>query len=236
MLTDKVIIITGASSGIGEATARLLDAAGMKFVLTARRQSELERVAATLNHAAVVPGDITDAAMPRKLLDTALETFGRLDAVFNNAGVMNIGSVDEADIDALCTMVRLNVEAVVRISYTVLRHFKKQGNGFLVNTSSLAGLKTFPHVGVYNGTKFAVEAMTDALRMELAGSGVRVSVIEPGRTATHLFDHWREDQKFDPKEGMLEAADIARCVKFILEQPEEVLIPRMLVVPARQNR
>jgi NADP-dependent 3-hydroxy acid dehydrogenase YdfG len=133
-------------------------------------------------------------------------------------------------------MVRLNFESVVRMSYVALRHMKTQGSGFLINTSSLAGLKTFPHLGAYNGTKFAVEALTDALRMELAGSGVKVAVIEPGRTNTHLFDHWSEEQKFDPAQGMLAPADVARCIRFILEQPDEVLIPRLLVVPARQPR
>ena len=177
-----------------------------------------------------------DPALPQQLVDAALSEFGRLDAVFNNAGVMNIGSVEEADLEALCSMVRLNFEAVVRMSYTALRYMKPRGSGFLINTSSLAGLKTFPHLGVYNGTKFAVEALTDALRMELAGSGVKVAVVEPGRTDTHLFDHWPEGQRFDPAQGMLAPEDVARCVRFILEQPEEVLVSRLLVVPARQPR
>ena len=149
---------------------------------------------------------------------------------------MNIGSIEEADLEALCSMVRLNFESVVRMCYVALRYMKPKGSGSLINTSSLAGLKTFPHLGVYNGTKFAVEALTDALRMELAGSGVKVAVVEPGRTSTHLFDHWAAKQKFDPAQGMLEPEDVARCVRFILEQPKEVLIPRLLVVPARQPR
>jgi len=235
-LKDKVIIITGASGGIGSATARLLDREGVRCVLTGRDREKLERLAQDLNDPALVPGDISDPALPALLLDTALKRFGRLDAVFNNAGVMHIGAVEEVDIEELCAMVRINVEAVIRMSYTVLRHFKQQGSGFLINTSSLAGLKVFPFIGAYNGTKFAVEALTEALRMELAGSGVRVAVIEPGRTATGLFDHWPEDRKFDPADGMLAAEDIARCVHFMLQQPEGVLIPRLLVVPSNQAR
>lgn len=235
-LEGKSIIITGAGSGIGKATAELLSAAGMRCLLSARNQAKLDRLADRLPGAAVVAGDMIDPALPQTLVDAALERFGRLDAVFNNAGVMNIGSIEDADVDALCTMVRLNVESVVRMSYVALRHMKSAGSGFLINTSSLAGLKTFPMLGPYNGTKFAVEALTDALRMELAGSGVKVAVIEPGRTDTHLFDHWSEEQKFDPTQGMLAPEDVARCVRFILEQPDEVLIPRLLVVPARQPR
>ncbi|CAB5097584.1 Oxidoreductase, short-chain dehydrogenase/reductase family [Olavius algarvensis associated proteobacterium Delta 3] len=235
-LEGKVILITGANSGIGKASAELLAEAGMKCLLTARDEKKLDRLTERLPGAKAVVGDMIDPALPQRLVDTALEKFGRLDAVFNNAGVMNIGSIEEADLEALCSMVRLNFEAVVRMSYVALRHMKPQGNGFLINTSSLAGLKTFPHLGAYNGTKFAVEALTDALRMELAGSGVKVAVVEPGRTNTHLFDHWTEDQKFDPAQGMLEPEDVARCVRFILEQPEQVLIPRLLVVPARQPR
>jgi NADP-dependent 3-hydroxy acid dehydrogenase YdfG len=235
-LKGKVILITGANSGIGKATAELLTEAGMICLLTARNKEKLEHLAGSLPRAEMVVGDMIDPALPQMLVDSALEKFGRLDAVFNNAGVMNIGSIEGADLEALCSMVRLNFESVVRMSYVALRYMKPKGHGFLINTSSLAGLKTFPHLGAYNGTKFAVEALTDALRMELAGSGVKAAVIEPGRTNTHLFDHWSEDQKFDLSQGMLEPEDVARCVRFILEQPNEVLIPRLLVVPARQPR
>ena len=236
VLEDKVIIITGASSGIGAATARLLSRRGMKCVLTARSRDGLEKVAGDLDRAAIVVGDITDPGMPRQLIDSSLDAFGRVDAVFNNAGVMHVGSVDDADLEALCAMVRLNFEAVVRMSYTSLRHFKRQGSGFLINTSSLAGLKSFPSIGPYCGTKFAVEALTEALRMEMAGTGVKVAAIEPGRTRTGLFDHWREDQKFDPSQGMIEPEAIARAVGYILEQPDDVLVSRMLIVPASQPR
>lgn len=234
VLRDHVVIITGASGGIGAATAEVLSEAGMACVLAARNRAKLEALAARLPRAVACPGDMTDPAMPERLVTAALEGFGRLDVVFNNAGVMHIGSVDEVDIEAVCRMVRLNVEALVRMSYVALRHLKAQGRGFLVNTSSFAGLKTFRHIGAYNGTKFAVEAFTDALRMELAGSGVRVACIQPGRTQTGLFDHWRPDQKFAPGEGMIDPRHVAQAVRYILAQPPEVLIPRLLVMPASQ--
>lgn len=235
-LKGKVMVITGASSGIGLATARRLNKAGVKFVLNARSAEKLDGLASELGSAVCVVGDMIDPDTPQKILDAAYGEFGRVDILFNNAGVMHIGAIDEVDVEELCRMVRLNFESVVRMSYLVLRHMKERGSGFLINSSSLAGLKAFAQIGPYNGTKFAVEAFTDALRMELAGTGVKVTAIEPGRTKTELFSHWPEEKKFKPENGLIEADDIARCIEFILEQPQEVLIPRLLVVPARQER
>ncbi|MCA1993226.1 MAG: SDR family oxidoreductase [Coleofasciculus sp. S288] len=234
-LQDKVAIITGASSGIGKAIAQDLDAAGMRLILTARSQDKLEQLASSLNQAKAIAGVITEPEMPQQLVDFALETFGQLDVVLNNAGVMTVGAIEDVDLEAICQMVRLNVESVYRMAYTVLRHFKKVGSGFLINTSSLAGLKTVPQYGAYNGTKFAVEAFTDALRMELAGTGIKVASIAPGTVDTGLYDHWnQEDKDYITSGGALQPEDIARCVRFILEQPDHVLIPRLLAVPTNQ--
>lgn len=234
-LQDKVAIITGASSGIGKAIAQDLDAAGMRLILTARSQDKLEQLASSLNQAKAIAGAITDPEMPQQLVDFALETFGQLDVVLNNAGVMTVGTIEDVDLEAICQMVRLNVESVYRMAYTVLRHFKKVGSGFLINTSSIAGLKTIPQYGAYNGTKFAVEAFSDALRMELAGTGIKVASIAPGTVDTGLYDHWnREDKDYITSGGALQPEDIARCVRFILEQPDHVLIPRLLAVPTNQ--
>ncbi|MEX0776247.1 MAG: SDR family oxidoreductase [Phycisphaeraceae bacterium] len=237
-LKDKVAIITGASSGIGWATAKELSAAGMKLVLTARRAKQLEALEKELAGPCVaVDGDITDPQLPAVLLDTAQQRFGQVDVVFNNAGVMNIGTVDDADVEALASMIRTNVEAATRVAYAALRVFKKQGHGDLVNTSSVLGMKVRPGVGVYAGTKYAIEAMSEALRLELAGTGVRVMVIEPGYTATSLQSHWTSKQK-EPLKGVeqpVQPEDIARAVKFMLEQPAHVLVARLLMVPAQQQ-
>lgn len=234
-LHDKVAIITGASSGIGEAIAKELDAAGMKLVLTARSQDKLEHLAANLKQATAIAGTITEPELPQKLVDTAIKTFGQLDVVLNNAGMMTVGSIEDVDIDSICQMVRLNVESVYRMAYTTLRHFKKGGRGFLINTSSIAGLKTAPTYAAYNGTKFAVEAFTDSLRVELAGTGIKVAAIAPGTVDTGLYDRWSKEEKdYITSGGALQAEDIARSVRFILEQPDHVLIPRLLVVPTNQ--
>lgn len=234
-LQNKVAIITGATGGIGEAVARDLDAAGMKLVLTARSQDKLESLASSFKDAKIVPSEITVPELPKKLIDTAIQAFGQLDVVFSNAGVMTVGSIDEVDIEKICDMVRINVESVYRMAYTALRHFKQTGSGFLIHTSSIAGLKTAPNLGAYAGTKFAIEAFTDSLRMELAGTGIGVACIEPGTVDTGLYSHWDDHNKdFIFSGGALQPEDIARCVRFILEQPTHVLIPRMLAVPVNQ--
>ena len=234
-LNNKVAIITGASGGIGEAVAKELDAAGMSLVLTARSQDKLKRLASKLQHAVAVPGAITDPELPQKLVEVAIQTFGRLDVVFNNAGVMVVGPIETVDIDSICQMVRINIESAYRMAYMALRHFKQVNSGFLINTSSIAGLKTTPQFAAYCGSKFAIEAFTDALRMELAGTNIRVASIAPGSVETGLYDHWNQDQKeFIASGGLLQPEDIARCVRFIIDQPAHVLIPRLLAVPAAQ--
>lgn len=234
-LRSRVAIITGASSGIGKAIAQDLDAAGMNLVLTARSQNKLDELAASLKNASVVAAAITDPEVPQKLVDFAIAKFGQLDVLINNAGAMTVGAIEEVDIEAVCQMVRLNVESVYRMAYTALRHFKQTGSGFLINTSSISGWKTVPKYGAYCGTKFAVEAFTDALRMELAGTGIKVAAIAPGTVDTGLYDRWgEEDKSWIMSGGALQPQDIARGVRFILEQPDHVLIPRLLVVPTNQ--
>lgn len=234
-LENKVAIITGASGGIGEAVAKNLDEAGMKLVLTARSKDKLEKLASSLRHAEVIASEITDPTLPEKLLDVALKSFGQLDVVFNNAGVMNVGSIEEVDIEKICEMVRINVESVIRMTYVALRHFKKTGSGFVLNTSSISALKTVPHLGAYCGTKAAIEMFTDALRMELAGTGIGVACIQPGTVDTGLYKDWDEQHKdFINSGGALLPEDVARSVRFILEQSPQVLIPRLLIVPPAQ--
>lgn len=234
-LQNKVVIITGASGGIGEAIACDLDAAGMSLVLTARSKDKLDKLGSKLKNAVVVAGEVTDPALPQTLLETAIRKFGRCDVLINNAGVMSVGAIQEVDIEKMCEMVRINVEACFRTAYTLLKHFKAQNSGYVINTSSIAGLKTGAYLAAYNGTKFAVEAFSDALRLEVAGTGIGVAAVAPGTVATGLYQGWDEahkDAMFSG--GALEPADIARCVRFILEQPSHVRVPRLLCVPAAQ--
>ena len=234
-LKNKTAVITGASSGIGRAVARNLNQAGVKLVLTGRRADRLEAVKKEAEGAVALAGDITDPALPGRLIQTALDSFGRCDIVFNNAGAAVMGTVEEVDIEEICQMARINVEAAYRMAYTALKHFKTRGTGFLLNTSSIVGTKVRPGAGAYSGTKHAMEALTEGLRMEVAKTGISVACVQPGLTRTDLY---RGFEQF-PSESFgiptpLEPEDIARVVRFVLEQPDHVRIPRVLVIPTDQ--
>ena len=234
-LQGKVAVITGASSGIGRGVALELDRAGMRLVVNGRRSDRLDDLAGELGDALPLAGDLTDGSIPQRLVDAAVEHFGRLDVVFNNAGIMDTAPIEDADIERLCANIRVNLEAATRMAYTALKHFKNQGSGYLINTSSILGTKVRPTAGVYAGSKYGVEALTEALRMEVAGSGVRVSCIEPGLVNTELQDHF----EVHPRDMLgikrpLDPEDIARVVRFMLEQPEHVSIPRIMVLPSEQ--
>jgi NADP-dependent 3-hydroxy acid dehydrogenase YdfG len=235
-LKDQVAVITGASSGIGAASARELAGAGMKLVLTARRAERLEALAGELPEAVAHPGDVLDPQLPQALIDLAVGRFGRCDVVLNNAGFMLAGQIETIDIEEVCRMARVNVEAAYRMAYTALRHFKKAGTGHLVNTSSVLGTKTRPGAGAYAGTKYAIEALSEDLRMEVAGSGVKISCVEPGIVLTELHDKFEVHPRVSMGiQAPLGPDDIARCIRFMLEQPAHVNIPRLMVLPAEQR-
>jgi NADP-dependent 3-hydroxy acid dehydrogenase YdfG len=207
----------------------------MKLVLNGRRSDRLGSLAKELADAVPVAGNLTDEALPQRLVDAAAETYNRLDVVFNNAGIMDTAPIESANVDRLCANIRVNLEAAVRMAYTALKHFKAAGNGYLINTSSILGTKVRPTAGVYAGSKYGIEALTEALRMEVAGSGVRVACIEPGLVNTELQDHFEvHPRDMLGMEHPLDPEDIARIVRFMLEQPPHVSIPRIMVLPSEQ--
>ncbi|MEJ1930196.1 SDR family oxidoreductase [Nostoc sp. NIES-2111] len=235
-LKNKVAIITGASSGIGEATAHELDSAGVSLVLTARNKDKLEKLASKLTNATFFASEVTEPDLPQHLLETALNSFGRVDALVNNAGVMVVGTVETIDIEEICQMVRINVESAFRLAYFFAKHFKQQNNGFIVNLSSISGTTNYPTMAAYCGTKHAIESFTDCLRLELAGSGIGVGCVEPGKVATNLYQNWSDEQKqIVAIEQPLVAQDIAKAIRFILEQPSNINIGRLLITPAHQS-
>jgi NADP-dependent 3-hydroxy acid dehydrogenase YdfG len=236
ILQGTAAIVTGASSGIGAAVAQELSAAGVHLLLTARREERLREVACKCKNACILPGDITDPSLPHRLIDECLRLFSRCDIVFNNAGIVEVGAIDKIDIDRVCEMVRINVEAVFRMAYVALKHFRAANCGHLVNTSSIMGTKVRPTAGAYAGTKHAIEALSEALRMELAGSNISVSCIEPGLVLSEFHNRW----EVHPTVSMgisqpLTPQDIARYVRFVLEQPPHIRIPRLMVLPHQQQ-
>ncbi|MEL7002557.1 MAG: SDR family oxidoreductase [Bacteroidota bacterium] len=237
-LENKVAIITGATGGIGKATAYHLDKAGMKLVLTGRSQDKLDQLAEEMTDAVGVSGDIVDPLLSQRLLDVGIEKYGKVDVLFNNAGIMIVSDLENTDIEAMCHMVRVNVESMARMAFTLLKHFISNKSGFLINTSSISGLKTSPGTAAYSASKFAVEAFSDTIRQDLApynqkGSDIRVACIQPGPVATNLMNDFPSDVKeYMTSMGVLRPEDIARTVQFVLEQPKEVVIPRMLVLPS----
>lgn len=236
-LAGRVAIVTGATSGIGTALARALDARGVKLVLTGRRADRLEALVAELGAAHALAGDITDPVLPGRLVEAALEAHGRLDIACNNAGLLAFGTIEEIDLERMATMVRVNVEAAYRFAYTVLRHFKAQNRGHLVNTSSVAGTKVRPTIGAYAGTKHALEALAHGLRIELAETDVRISNVQPGLVATDIFAHMPADEHPGRQQGIdqpLRPEDVARAVLFMLEQPAHVSIPTLMLKPTHQ--
>lgn len=237
-LAGKVAVVTGASSGIGEAIAHELSRAGARLVVTARRLERLEALAASLEGECVTLGaPIDDPGTPQRLLDLALSRFGRVDVLVNNAGVFASGSVDTIDLDAVARMVQVNLQAVIRASYVFARALKAQQSGAIVNVSSVAAYLSSSSVGAYSGVKHALEVFTTALRVELGKSGVRVGSIAPGTTETEIFDHLRaqgQPVRAD-QTPPLRPADIAAAVRFMLEQPERANVARLLLVSAHES-
>ena len=228
--SGKVAVNTGATGGIGSAIARSLSREGYLLVLNAPSNEKLALLAAQLDGpCTLVPGNLRVESMPQTLLGAALESFGRCDVCFNNGGLLEAGTIETIDVERICNMVRVNVEGAFRIAYTFLQHFVHQGFGHLVNTSSVLGKKVRPTVGAYAATKYAIEALSEALRMELSKTDVQISCIEPGLVRTGLHDRW----EVPPAELLgiaqpLEPEDIARMVLFILEQPAHVRIPQLV--------
>jgi NADP-dependent 3-hydroxy acid dehydrogenase YdfG len=245
MIKDKVIIITGASSGIGEASARLLAAKGAKVVLGARREDELRRIAeeirATGGHAAVQALDVTKQEDNDRIVELALAEFGRLDVTFLNAGLMPLSPLSALKTDDWHRMVDVNVKGVLNGVAAVLPTFLKQRSGHVIATSSVAGLKAYPGAAVYGGTKWFVRDFMEVLRMESAmeGSNIRTATLYPAAIDTELLATIREKDTLAQMQGLYDRFGIAperiaNVVAFAIDQPEDTTINEFTVGPANQ--
>jgi len=204
---DKVVVVTGASSGIGRSTALAFAGEGAKTVLVSRSLKKLERVEEEIRgfnpNVLVVPTDVSDAGQVHKMVETVLSEFGRIDVLFNNAGSSYVGRVeDENFTENVRKMMEVDYFGTVYTTKEVLAVMKKQGSGHIMNMSSVVGRKAFPHFGGYSSAMHAISAFTDSLRQELKDSGINVSIIHPALTQTPLLDHVRPEDMPPPFRAM----------------------------------
>ncbi len=242
-LDGKVAIITGASSGIGEATAEALATEGAAVVVAARREDRLNdlvgRIEGDGGRVLPVACDVADEEQAHALIQRAKDELGSVDILVNNAGVMQLSKIEKGLSDEWRTMFDVNVMGLLYVTDAAVQVMKEQGSGHLVNISSVAGRKAGPLRGAYSGTKFAVNAISEALRQELIEDNVRVTVVEPGAVETELTSHITDEEA---KEGIksiygldiLQAEDIANAIAYCVTQPERVSVNEILIRPTQQ--
>ena len=246
-LDGTAALVTGASSGIGEAAARALAAEGAQVALVARRKDRIDALAAEIgNGALAIEADVTDRAQAEAAVQQAVAAFGRLDTLINNAGVMLLGPVEASPVVEWERMVDVNVKGLLYTARAALPHLAQAAESDprrvsdLVNISSVAGRHANAGAGVYNLTKFGVGAFSEALRQEVTRRHVRVSLVEPGAVNTELLGHNRPEiieagrKRFEFER--LEAEDIADAIASVVTRDRRVAVNEILVRPTEQQR
>jgi len=241
---DKVVVITGASSGLGEATALLLSAQGASVVLGARRIDRLKSLADELTakggKAIAVATDVSDQKQVKRLVDEAHGRFGRVDVMVNNAGLMPHSPIERLKVEDWDRMIDVNIKGVLYGIAAALPYMKEQKSGHFINVSSVAGHKVRAGGVVYAATKHAVRVISEGLRMEVKPYNIRTTVISPGALDTELVDRItesdiRENIRKLVDEMALPAETFAHMVAFAISQPEEVDVNEILFRPTRQE-
>ncbi|AGK55265.1 SDR family oxidoreductase [Bacillus sp. 1NLA3E] len=242
-IQDKVVIITGASSGIGEATAKELASKGARLVLAARREERLKKLQEEIlnngGQSIYKATDVTSHEQMEELAEFAFKEYGKIDVMINNAGVMPLSPVHQRKINEWNTMIDVNIKGVLYGIAAVLPSMRERKEGHIINVSSIAGHLVFPAGSVYSGTKFAVRAITEGLRIEEASNNIRTTIISPGTITTELLEAISDPELKsaiveDCKIG-IEPASIARAIAFAIEQPSDVAINEMIVRPTIQE-
>ena len=243
-LDGKVAVVTGASSGIGEATAEALAAEGASVVVAARREERLadlsKRIEGNGGRVLAAACDVADEGQAHGLIQKAEEKFGRVDILVNNAGVMLLSTVGKGLSEEWRQMFDVNVLGLLYTTDAAIETMKRQGSGHLVNISSVAGRKvTRDSSGVYAGSKFAVGAISEGLRQELLEDNIRVTIVEPGAVETELADHITDEDARQSLGGLLnleilQAEDIANAIVYAVTQPERVSVNEILIRPTQQ--
>ncbi len=241
-IEGKVVVITGASSGIGEAVAKHLVAAGALVSLAARRKDKLEslvqEIKASGGQAISFVTDVTKRDQVEALVQGTVEAFGKLDVMFNNAGLMPLSRLENLHFDEWEKMIDTNIKGVLYGIGAALPIFKKQKSGHFINVSSVAGHRVGPGSAVYAGTKFAVRAISEGLRQEVKPYNIRTSIISPGAIKTELPDTITDDKIREAMQPILDMAispeSIARAVAYVIEQPEEFDVNEIILRPTSQ--
>jgi NADP-dependent 3-hydroxy acid dehydrogenase YdfG len=249
-LQGTVALVTGASSGIGEATALALAERGAKVAVAARRLERLERLAAEIGRhghtALAIESDITDQEQAIAAVDRTVDELGRLDIVVNNAGVMLLGPIEDAPTEEWDRMIDLNLKGLINTTHAALPHLlaaaqgSERGCADVVNISSVAGRVARAGSGVYNLTKHGVGAFSESFRQEFADRKVRSTLIEPGAVETELTDHLRNGVKEQVRERfagthILEATDVADAIAYAVTRPWHVCLNEILIRPTEQT-
>ncbi|QDA60166.1 SDR family oxidoreductase [Hymenobacter jejuensis] len=231
-ITDQVAIVTGASRGIGRATALLLAMQGAKVVCVARSADELEEVAHK-THGLAVPADVADEVDAQNVVDEALLHFGRLDILVCNAGVGSFDTLENVLATEWDRIFDVNVKGTFLMCKAVVPHLKLQGSGHIIGITSDVARRTFAHGSVYGSSKYAQDALLSALRKEVRSFGVKVSSIYPGLVDTHFND--AQPGSPEAEKTHLKPSDIAQAVRYVLEAPPHVVIDELMIHPLTQD-
>jgi hypothetical protein len=231
-LDGQVAIVTGASSGIGEATAKSLASHGASVVLAARRERELEELQTQIEEndgdALVVPTDITNDADIDDLVEATTDEYGRIDILVNNAGYMPLTHIADADRETLHRTIKVNLDGLITLTHAVVPEMLDQGNGHIVNLSSVVGRFAMENSSHYMAAKAGVAGFGEALRLDVAAEGIRVATIEPGAVDTELLEDIPDEElksnveEYNQSMRQLRPDDIARTITFVLSQPAHV--------------
>ena len=243
-IEGKVVVITGASSGLGEAAARHLAGQGAKVVLGARRAERLEALVAEIEaaggEALAVGTDVTARGQVANLVDTAVQRFGRIDVLINNAGIMPLSALESLKVDEWDRMIDVNIKGVLYGIAAALPHMKAQRSGHVIATASVAGHLIFPASSVYSGTKFAVRAICEGFRQEVKDYDIRTTILSPGAVKTELLDHISDETVQSANRNYVETvgispASFASMVAFAISQPDDVDVNEIIFRPTAQQ-